>query len=198
MTKPIAHSKRSPSAKPQPPMDRRVRRTRALLLNSLVTLVLEKGWDAVTVQDVCAHADVGRSTFYLHFVDKEEAFLSGFDDLRTEFHGMLKERTEPFAFALPLVEHAKENLRLFRALVGRASGTRLEQRFRQLVIHLVSTDLLRAGVGEDQQEHLAQFIGGGFLEMLRPWLDHPKKVDARKLAATFTQLAQGALRASAP
>lgn len=43
----------------KPPEDRRVRRTQRQLRDSLVTLILERGWDAVTVRDVCAHADVG-------------------------------------------------------------------------------------------------------------------------------------------
>lgn len=45
--------------------DRRVRKTRRLLHEALVTLILERGWDAVSVRDVCERADVGRSTFYV-------------------------------------------------------------------------------------------------------------------------------------
>ena len=50
-------------------VDRRVRRTQRQLRDSLVTLILERGWDAITVRDVCEHADVGRSTFYVHYAD---------------------------------------------------------------------------------------------------------------------------------
>lgn len=48
-------------------MDRRVRKTREALYASLVSLIVTKGYDATTVQDVIAEADVGRSTFYEHF-----------------------------------------------------------------------------------------------------------------------------------
>lgn len=61
--------------------DRRVQRTRRQLREALITLILERGWDAVSVRDVCEKADVGRSTFYVHFADKENLLLSGFDDL---------------------------------------------------------------------------------------------------------------------
>jgi AcrR family transcriptional regulator len=50
--------------------DRRILRTRRSLLDALVGLILEKGYEAVTVQDVIDRADVGRSTFYAHFHDK--------------------------------------------------------------------------------------------------------------------------------
>src|SRR5512139_3251865 len=64
------------------PTDRRVLRTRATLREALVRLILERGWDDISVQDVCDRANVGRSTFYSHFADKEELLLAGFDDLR--------------------------------------------------------------------------------------------------------------------
>jgi hypothetical protein len=53
-------------------VDRRVRRSRQVLHQALVELVLERGWDRVTVQAVCDRARVGRSTFDVHFADKEE------------------------------------------------------------------------------------------------------------------------------
>src|ERR1700754_1124415 len=64
--------------------DRRVRRTRRLLREALIALVAERGYERVTVQDVLDRADVGRSTFYAHFRDKEALFASCFDDLRAD------------------------------------------------------------------------------------------------------------------
>ena len=64
--------------------DRRVQRTRKLLQDALIALVLEKGYEAVTIQDIIDRANVGRSTFYAHFLDKQHLFLSGFEQLRQE------------------------------------------------------------------------------------------------------------------
>ena len=58
-------------------LDRRVRRTRHALQHAMVDLVLEKGYERVSVADVTERADVGRSTFYAHYRDKEDLFLSG-------------------------------------------------------------------------------------------------------------------------
>lgn len=52
--------------------DRRVTKTRRAVKDAPVRLILEKGYEAVTVQDIIDRADVGRSTFYAHFVDKDE------------------------------------------------------------------------------------------------------------------------------
>ena len=68
------------------------------------------------------------STFYVHFADKEDLLLSGFDDLPAELASLSGSAEQPFAFAEPLVEHASENERLFRALVGSKSGPQIETR----------------------------------------------------------------------
>jgi len=49
--------------------DRRIGRTRRLMHEALMALIVEKGYEAVTVQDILDRADVGRSTFYAHYRD---------------------------------------------------------------------------------------------------------------------------------
>ncbi len=64
----------------QPKIDARIRRTRDRLGDALVELILEKPFDAITLQDVLDRAGVGRSTFYVHYRDKEDLFLSDADE----------------------------------------------------------------------------------------------------------------------
>src|SRR5215211_53883 len=56
--------------------DRRSKRTRQLVSSALVDLMLEKQFDAITVQDILDRANVGRSTFYAHYTDKEDLLIS--------------------------------------------------------------------------------------------------------------------------
>src|SRR4029077_15356655 len=60
--------------------DLRIRRTRSLLSNALVALMQEKSIDKITVQEVLDRATVGRSTFYLHYRDKDDLFLCVLED----------------------------------------------------------------------------------------------------------------------
>lgn len=55
--------------------DRRTRRTRQLLRDAFVALLKEKRYEAVSVQDIIERADVARSTFYVHYVDKEDLLV---------------------------------------------------------------------------------------------------------------------------
>ena len=56
----------------QPSKDRRIQRTREALRNAFVTLVLDVGYEAISVADIVASANVGRSTFYHHYAGKLE------------------------------------------------------------------------------------------------------------------------------
>ena len=61
-------------------IDVRVRRTRDALGDALVDLMQEKPFDSITVQDVLDRAQVGRSTFYSHYSDKNDLLMSDADE----------------------------------------------------------------------------------------------------------------------
>jgi AcrR family transcriptional regulator len=83
-------------------IDPRVKRTRKLLLDAFLSVMAEKSFDNVTVQDIAARATVNRATFYAHFVDKYALV----DELiREGFTQMLEQRTA--AHALSIEEHLR-------------------------------------------------------------------------------------------
>ena len=61
--------------------DRRVVRTRRQLRDALMQLILEKGYETITVQDITDRADLSRATFYLHFKDKEELLVNSLEEM---------------------------------------------------------------------------------------------------------------------
>jgi AcrR family transcriptional regulator len=70
--------------------DRRKERTRQLLRDALLELIPEKGYEAITLQDITDCANVARPTFYLHFKDKQDLLFSSlreiYDDLAQRQH----------------------------------------------------------------------------------------------------------------
>src|SRR3989441_13191585 len=99
--------------------DRRVQRTRKLLQEALVSMMIEKGYDGTTVQDIVDRANVGRATFYAHFADKETLLYSGLEDLRSAIGEQQRQAPGSLGFSLAMLEHARGNLPLGRALAGR-------------------------------------------------------------------------------
>src|SRR5688572_7428669 len=98
--------------------DRRAARTRALLENSLLVLIRRKAYDAITIQEICAGADVGRSTFYAHYRSKDDLKRHGLEHLRSELANAQSNRDEGarLSFSLPMFEHARAHLEHYRAL----------------------------------------------------------------------------------
>lgn len=70
--------------------DRRVQRTHELLQKALIELITERGYDAITIQDIADRAYVGRTTFYQYYNSKDDLFMSCHEAIVSEFQsGML-------------------------------------------------------------------------------------------------------------
>src|SRR5205807_7538962 len=99
--------------------DRRRSRTRRSLSQALIELILEKHYDEITVQDVIDRADVGRSTFYAHYRDKEDLLESDFEKFfdglvsHIEWQNIKGDRCVPI---LPLFRHLQDAHHFYRAL----------------------------------------------------------------------------------
>ena len=66
------------------PEDRRARRTRRLLKESLLELMEQKHFSEISVRDVTDNADMNRTTFYLHYTDTTQLLQSMEEDLLAE------------------------------------------------------------------------------------------------------------------
>jgi AcrR family transcriptional regulator len=171
--------------------DRRVRRTRAALRESMITLMTEKGYDGVTVQDVIDHADVGRSTFYAHYTDKAD--LLG--DLLVQLRGMLvpqastdaPDRRRPLRFSLEMFRHVSDQRVLLLGLLGPTGTSPVEVQIERMLTDVVRTELDRLATSEGQPrvplDLVASSVVASFLASLRWWVDTgfartPENIDA--------------------
>jgi AcrR family transcriptional regulator len=173
--------------------DRRVQRTHRALREALLALMIERGWDGFSVQDVCDRADVGRSTFYTHFADKEELVGGSFEDLRRTLRAQAAAASgadpRPLAFSRGLIEHAHEQRRLFLAIVGKRSGHLVQRKFRELVVGLVRDDLAGVLPAGQRRDAAAAFLAGALLELLTWSLETKSSLETEALDVLFHQLA---------
>jgi AcrR family transcriptional regulator len=175
-------------------LDRRVARTQRSLREALIALVHERGWDGVTVQDVCERADVGRSTFYVHFADKEELLLSGFEIFRSQLCEHVAARAdESFAFLRPLIDHVREHQRLSRALVGKRSHHAVQKKFMHLVSEMVERDVSPLIAAGPRRNAVVRYLAGAIVELLVWWLDSRTGLDAAEIERIALQLCRAVL-----
>lgn len=177
---------------PKKAEDRRVQRTRQLLQSALSELILEKGYEKVTVQDVIDRANVGRSTFYAHFEDKEQLLRSGFEPLRAEFDDFLSGRTfdieTPWALSLAIFQQ-----------VEKRQGGYITLTHVQKFIQGYLLDHLKAGLPKRNKnippELLAHYVASSLNALLTWWIDNNYPFPAEKMNEYFRQLVEpGTLR----
>jgi AcrR family transcriptional regulator len=188
--------------------DRRIERTRQLLREALVSLIRERGFETLTVQDILDRANVGRATFYSHFENKDDLLVSGFEELRASLKGRqrdaftrgrtLEERL--LGFSRDVFAQTHEYRDAFKAMVGRRSGAIVQRLLHKLVVELVREDVKRMDVRVEgstaHAEALVHFIAGALVGVLMWWLDGRMRLSIDDVDAHFRRLALPALKAA--
>jgi AcrR family transcriptional regulator len=175
--------------------DERTRRTHERLGSALVQLIQEKPIDKVTVQEVLDRASVGRSTFYFHFRDKDDLFLSQLEqglEMWTTALSRKQEKSHRVAPVREFFEHVGSARKFYRALAdaGRLSdffdlaqgyfARGIEQRLME------SKRLPRL-----QQRAVAVrgvALAGSLLSLLRWWMDRGAKEAPSDMDDLFHQM----------
>jgi AcrR family transcriptional regulator len=181
-------------------IDRRIPRTRAMLQHALTSLILKKGYEAITIQDVCDEANVGRSTFYAHYTSKDDLKRSGLEHLRKELVDRQKDaqatpgdvRGRSLDFSLTMFEHARDHLDLYRALVGGRGGTVSLGQIRTILSDLVRNEFVSTvGVNSEEivpRELVVEYVVGAYMAVLIWWLDGGAKLPPKRIDAMFRSL----------
>jgi len=189
-------------------VDRRINRTRRALREAMLSLILEKGYDAVTVDEIAVRADVSRSTFYLHYRDKEDILLENLeaivDDLLVQFNGLPllawktpsdSDTLDHLTPILLVFKHAGENIDLYRILLRGEGASRIQTHMRQIIITTVINHLREKVMDEGitfqpviPLEVFANFFAGSLLGMITWWLENELPYPPEEMAAMFQRL----------
>ncbi len=174
--------------------DRRMVRTQTQLRQALHELILEKPYERISVQDILDRANIGRSTFYAHFQDKDDLLLNSLPEKILNF----EENSQVLVPSLvPIFTHAQENYRLLRALMG-SEGIALtfkvgqKQALHDWLTHI--TRLQGEGMALDLPPLVvAHYLTGAFATLLRWWLDEKMPYTPEEMDVMFRRLAMQGL-----
>ncbi len=178
------------------PLSRHERRrlaTRKLLIETTLQLVLENGYEAVSIQDITGRADLGRGTFYIHFKDKEEvvwtAFRDLFQELEREAHKQLDPRKPQAEYygLLNIFRHVDKNRDLYRVMFGRHGSALLTARVQDFLAQAFVYDIRNAPPPPDvnfnlPEEFEAQVLTGVVSRLLFWWLEARNNYTAEQMA----------------
>ncbi|HTR15179.1 MAG TPA: TetR/AcrR family transcriptional regulator [Roseiarcus sp.] len=165
------------------PEDRRIRRTRQALHHAMISLVLERGYEAVTIKDIVARANVGRSTFYAHYPSKEDLLTAEIEGLRATLAAPQRAAlalgggvfVRSVGFSRALFDHAQHYRDVYRALVGERGAAIIIARMRALFTPLVRDELGELlpppAQADVPRSALVQFVVGSLMSILTWWLE---------------------------
>jgi AcrR family transcriptional regulator len=178
------------------PTDRRMVRTRRSLEDALMSLVLQKNYESISVQDIVGRANVGRATFYLHYRDKDDLLLKSlkamFDEL-VEHIGPVPKRATPddAAPVKLLIEHVAQNRDRYRFLVSSASNSSMMRRVRNYVAaHFERRLKMIAPKPARLPLNIASaYLAGALISLLIWWLEQEKPHSPAEIEGIFRRMA---------
>ena len=188
--------------------DRRIARTQHSLHRALNSLILEKGYEATTIQDIVGHANVGRSTFYAHHGSKEALLLSGLEHLRAALLATVREtatgaggRSQPLlTFSAVFFTHVHAYREILRALLASDSASVVTRKLKRLLSDVVRMELHRAQPEERNaavpREALVHFTIDALFSILLWWFDRSPQRSPAEIDAIFRRLVLPALAAA--
>jgi AcrR family transcriptional regulator len=128
-------------------IDPRVKRTRKLLLDAFLSVMAEKSFDEITVQDIATRATVNRATFYAHFVDKyalvDELIREGFTQMLQQRMATPAHSTEEHLrrlllavcdYWMALHGQCKHSYQMFDSLVEAQIKAQLREQVRSAIV----------------------------------------------------------------
>lgn len=190
------HSSNTPTRQ-----DRRVNRTRRQLREALTALILEKGYDDLTIEEITARADLGRTTFYLHYSGKEELLLECIGTTAQELYDQVNPQINTAMPRTPqmgltavsqVFRHAAQNSLLYRIILKGGAASKVQQFIQEFLSEAARPYFeqayqsdLPASIPIDVVTHYFSVAMMGFLTW---WLEAEMPYPPEEAAGYFTSL----------
>ena len=176
--------------------DRRISKSKRALREALIALLEERGFDAITVNDLCERADLTRGTFYNHFSDKENLLAVLEDEVMADI-GALQGRMHDITLAdmlayrvagrpLPLLvelfDYLREQSAFLHAVLG-PGGDALCENLVQNILHEKYRDNPTPFV-----EYYVAFYAAAYLGIIACWIERGTPESSEDMARIATRL----------
>ena len=181
--------------------DRRVRRTRESLHKALISLVLEKHYDSITVQEVLDRADVGRSTFYTHFQSMDELLSLGTQELRVTLNTALEQQRKSvkphenvIAFSRAMFDHAYGYRNIYFALLNTGAWPIVRQQLQAVLDDLIRRECkaeiakLKTANSDVPLDLFVHYLTAAFFSVLIWWLNRRSRLTPSQIDDVFRAL----------
>jgi AcrR family transcriptional regulator len=168
-----------------PAKDRRVQRTQSLLHEALFSLAREKDYESIVVKEILDRANVGRSTFYTHFRDKDQLLVSGMHDMLRSIRAKAqppsaKRYERVIWFSLPIFEHLDQHRHLSKTRMGAKGRAIIHGHLQKVLAELIADDVKkdlqtrRKRANQLPPDLLVQYVASTFILVMSWWVEESR------------------------
>lgn len=173
--------------------DRRSRRTHQMVSDAFIELLLEKPYDAITVQEILDRAGIGRTTFYAHYFDKKDALESTTEKMMEVFSQQIT-HVEAGSGILPVLaifRHVRQHWQVFQALFSHG-GLVLWETGQATLSNAIEQALLSYLSAKRSPSitlsTVSRYLAGAFFNLLKGWLEDEEPDTPEQMDQIFQQL----------
>lgn len=185
--------------------DARVRRTRRRLREALVSLIHEKSYPAIVVDEILERADVGRSAFYAHFQNKDALLTSGIDEMLHETPPRIPSSTvgrfdKALSFSFPAFDYIWRHRHAADSKMERTGWMIVHQHLQRALVDRIRGDVEAANRSAERRDSVIPtdlvtgYIVTTFILVLNWWVQSRSALSAREVDDLFLALVAPALK----
>jgi AcrR family transcriptional regulator len=178
----------------QEKQDRRSRRTRQLVTSALTELLQEKRYEEITVRDILERANIGSSTFYAHYFDKDDAQASLLNELFEQLlqQLLLRSGKQEMIPSMELFRHIQQNSQRLQGLIHGRSGDTfwkvVERTMSQMIEHSLTDVTGSFPFSRVPAPLVAHYLTATFLMLLKWWFAEEMSSSPEEMDEFFQQL----------
>jgi AcrR family transcriptional regulator len=174
------------------PPDRRSQRTQDALLDALVGLLMERGYERITIQQLLDRSSVGRATFYAHFESKDALLAASIARLHAHLQkAWCTAPPQRLGFTLPFFAHLASHRRIYHLAVVREREATVQRYIRRMLSDLVQQDLKQrptAHINDATLSLITQYIVGALWSTIVWWMDAGTHLTPVEINTEFQRL----------
>lgn len=155
-------------------MDRRIQKTRQLIMTTFIELLSENKFEKITINDIAEHANVNRGTIYLHFVDKYDLLDKCIETYTSKLMQYCEEqevKSADFNVLLTTFEYLRENFAQYKILMTNEGIGYFRKALYSMIASKIAAVVVTANdtVGFSK-EITVQFLTSAFVGVVEWWL----------------------------
>jgi AcrR family transcriptional regulator len=157
-------------------VDRRIEKTRQVIMNTFIDLLAEKGFEKITIIDIAERANINRGTFYLHYVDKFDLLdkcIETYIELLLQYCANSTDKNLSERAFQSVFEYLEKNFAIYKLLLSNEGFGFFRSRLYSIIVQTVNeVGVIKSKSIVSSNDLTTHFLASGFIGVLEWWINN--------------------------